>query len=88
MADHIPIKRVRREIHVIPARPRGWRLRLEGLGVLAPVFATKLAARRAGRAVAEAVQPSELVPHRRDGRIEKHGRETFPRSSDPESSRG
>lgn len=79
----------RRRVHIVPAAIQGgWRIRVEGVGLLRPRFPLKRYARQAGRAIAELLEPAELIPHRRDGRIEKRGRETFPRSSDPSSSPG
>lgn len=75
-------------VHIVPHSPSGWRIRVAGVGLLEPWFPTKRQARRAARAVAELVQPAEIIPHRRDGSFEKHGRSTIPRRRDPADSEG
>lgn len=77
------------EVHLVPTKlRRGWLIRvvggshgIHGDRLLKTFFPTKLGGRRAGRAIAELLS-AEFIPHRRDGRIEKFGRATFPRSSD------
>jgi len=75
---------IRRRVHV-RWTPLGWKIDVDGRR-LRPTFSTKRMCRRAARAIAEAVQPSELFVHGRSGRIGE--RATYPRSSDPSSSVG
>lgn len=54
---------------------------------LIPVRSQKLAIKIAADRV-RALEPSQLIIRRRDGRIAKKGERTYPRSSDPKRHKG
>ena len=68
----------RRQVRVVPGS-RGWEIK-EGGRVLARA-GTKANAVRRGRAIAQAMQPSQLIIHRKDGTFESeytYGGDPYP----------
>lgn len=68
----------RRQVHVVPGVV-GWEVK-EGGRVLAHAD-TKDEAIQHGRAIAQAIQPSQLIVHRKDGTFESeytYGEDPFP----------
>ena len=69
----------RTSVHIVP-HPGGWAVKVSGSATPQSVNATQAQAQRAGRPLAQALK-TELVPHRRDGKIrdsDSYGNDPFP----------
>lgn len=72
-------KSVRKRITVVPNRGAGWAVK-EGRKVVEQ-FSRKKEAVQFGRSLAKGVPPSQLIIHKKDGRIQEertYGRDPFP----------
>ncbi|NSW76934.1 MAG: DUF2188 domain-containing protein [Candidatus Atribacteria bacterium] len=66
-------------LHVVPHEKKGWRINMPEKGD--KIFATKKEAVKEAISIARTSQPSQLVIHGRDGKIQEertYGRDPYP----------
>lgn len=74
----------RKVFHITPSSDSGWNIRLEGSHKNVRHSKTKQQAIEYGRKLAKRTEPSQIIVHKKDGRIQTE----FTYGSDPRKSKG
>lgn len=75
---------MRKKYHITPNKTGGWKIKGQGSAKASKLSKTKEEAIKIGRKIAKSVQPSQLIIHKKDGKIQTE----YTYKNDPRSSKG